>query len=171
VDTTSTDKIVTLEPLTREAFAPFGEVVSHNGGEGRHYMPSVFEHMPEAESASFWVSRFLTPAKLPLDITFLEHHPFSAQSFIPLTGQRYIVVVAKSHADGTPDLASLRAFVAGPGQGICYHRKVWHYSMSVLDAPAEFAVLMHLTGRNDDDVFLDLPHPIIVRSPSGDPAK
>lgn len=159
---------VTLEPLTEEAFAPFGEVVSHSGGEGRHYMPPVFAHMAEAAKAAFWVSRFLSPAKLPLEITFLEHHPFSAQTFMPLSGQRYIVVVTKSHADGTPDLTSLRAFIAGPGQGICYHQKVWHYSMTVLDAPVEFAVLMHHTGRNDDDVFLELPHPIIVRSPSGD---
>ncbi|WP_202972676.1 ureidoglycolate lyase [Methylobacterium indicum] len=153
---------VTIEPLTVSTFEPFGDVIAHAGGERRRFFPQVHDHVAEARQASFWVSRVDEVATLPLTVTQLERHPFSAQTFLPLTGARYLVIVAGSDSSGGPAPETLRAFLAGPGQGVTYRRDVWHHGMTILDGPAQFAVLMHKTGRDDDDVFLDLARPVVV---------
>lgn len=160
---TRPDLAIVVEPLTAAAFAPFGEVVAHAGSERRQLFPDVFAHLPEAGEASFWVSRVDAVSALPLTVTMLERHPFTAQTFLPLSGGRYLAIVTGSDAQGRPDLGTARAFLAQPNQGITYRRDVWHHGMTILDGPAQFAVLMHKTGRNDDDVFLDLERPFLVR--------
>lgn len=156
---------VVIEPLTASTFEPFGDVIAHAGSERRRFYPQVLDHLAEAGQASFWVSRVDEVGTLPLTVTLLERHPFSAQTFLPLTGTRYLAIVARSEVSGGPDPATLRAFLAEPGQGVTYRRNVWHHGMTILDGPAQFAVLMHRTGRDDDDVFLDLPRPVVVRPP------
>ncbi|MGX7705203.1 ureidoglycolate lyase [Methylobacterium sp. Gmos1] len=154
---------VAIEPLTAATFEPFGDVIAHAGNERRRFFPQVLDHATEAGQASFWVSRVDEVGTLPLTVTLLERHPFSAQTFLPLTGARYLAIVAQSDDGGGPDLETLRAFLAEPGQGVTYRRGVWHHGMTILDGPAQFAVLMHKTGRDDDDVFLTLADPVIVR--------
>ncbi|WP_205824951.1 ureidoglycolate lyase [Methylobacterium terricola] len=156
---------VGVEPLTASSFEPFGDVIAHAGDARRRFFPQVHDHTPEAGQASFWVSRVDDVGTLPLTVTLFERHPFSAQTFLPLTGARYLAIVAQSDDRGCPDPRTLRAFLAGPGQGVTYRRDVWHHGMTILDGPAQFAVLMHRTGRDDDDVFLDLARPVVVRPP------
>ena len=165
IETTLPNQVVTIEPLTAASFAPFGIVVAHAGAARRHYFPEALEHSPEAAQASFWVSRVDAVTHLPLAVTMMERHPHTAQTFLPLRGGRYLAVVAASDRQGRPDLATTRAFLATRNQGVTYHRDVWHCGMTVLDAPSEFAVLMHKTGRDDDDVFLDLPRPFSIELP------
>lgn len=153
------------EPLTAEAFAPFGDVVAHAAATRRHAFPGALDHLPEAAEPAFWVSRIETPVAWPLAVAMLERHPFTAQTFLPLYGGRYLAIAAGADEAGAPDLATLRAFVAGPHQGITYRRDVWHHGMAILDGPAQFAVLMHRTGREDDDVFLDLDRPVRIEPP------
>ena len=101
----------------------------------------------------------------------LERHPFSAQSFIPLRQTRYLVAVALGDACGLPDLESLRAFIAGPHQGVCYRPGIWHHRLTALDAPTEFAVFMAITRHSDDDEFRDLSSALEVvdiNSPGGE---
>lgn len=159
------DQVVTIEPLTAAAFAPFGIVVAHASAGRRHFFPEALDHSPEAAQPSFWVSRVDAATPLPLAVTMMERHPYTAQTFLPLRGGRYLAVVAASDQQGLPELTTVRAFLAAGHQGVTYHRDVWHCGMTVLDAPSEFAVLMHKTGRDDDDVFLDLPRPFSVAPP------
>ena len=148
---------VVVQPLTVEGFGAFGAVVEHGGGGRRRYLEAPFEADPHAPRPAFWVSRLGRAAQLPLPVTQLERHPFTAQTFLPLSQVRYLVVVAPSQPDGAPDLAGLRAFIAGPGQGVVYRLGCWHHGLTVLDAPAEFAVMMATSGQGDDDEFRDLP--------------
>lgn len=159
------NQVVAIEPLTAAAFAQFGMVVAHASAARRHYFPEALEHLPEAAQASFWVSRVDAVTQLPLAVTMMERHPYTAQTFLPLRGGRYLAVVAASDQQGLPDLATARAFLACGHQGVTYHRDVWHCGMTVLDAPSEFAVLMHKTGRDDDDVFLELTRPFSIEPP------
>ena len=68
--------------------------------------------------------------------------------------------------DDAPDLATLKVFVATHGQGVSYRRNVWHHGLTILDDAADFIVVMSLTEAGDDDVFIDLEHPIEIRNGS-----
>lgn len=150
------------EPLCAAAFAPFGEVIAHTGDAPLWRVPSAFDHGPEAADWSLSVLRVERAVAFPLTITRLERHPFSAQSFLPLLRGTSLVVVCLANSAGAPDPATLRVFVATDRQGVVYRRGVWHRSVGSLEAPAEYAVLMAHTGRNDDTEFHDLAEPFRV---------
>lgn len=118
---------------------------------------------------ALWVSRLETGTSLPTIVAELERHPHSDQAFIPLRGQPYLVVACQSEGNGSPDLASARAFIARANQGVIYRCNTWHSSLTVLAQPAEFVVVMGRTGNDaDDDVFCALDEPLtIVAAGSG----
>lgn len=147
---------IAATPLTSTAFAPFGEVIAHEGDAARRYLMAPFAWDPVAIEPRFWVTRVKNSASFPLRIKQLERHPYSAQSFIPLRPTRYLAIVALGDPRGLPDLESLQAFIAAPHQGVCYRPGIWHHRLTALDAAAEFAVFMGKTRRNDDDEIYDL---------------
>lgn len=146
--------------LTVEAFSNYGEVVAHQGTERRHRFSLAGA---EGLDRSFWVTKIAEEISFPFIIDQLERHPHSDQAFFPLSGQRMLIVVCPSLGDGSPDVASAVAFVSEPGQGVVYHRNVWHAGMSVLDLPSEFVVTMAMDrAASDTDVFLSLERPLHV---------
>jgi len=154
--------VIVARPLTTAAFAPYGVVVEHLGLERRLHLTEAFAAQPEAKTPSLWISRIKERTALPLVVDRMERHPYSNQTFVPLGPTRLLVVVALGDERGAADPATLAAFVAQPGQGVTYHRNVWHFGLSTLEAPADFLVAMSVTGENDDAVFEPLAHPIRV---------
>jgi ureidoglycolate lyase len=148
------------EPLTAEAMAPFGAVVSPPPaiGERNFYTPWLGSGRRQATPRLH--INHVRQAGLPLIIGQFERHPHSAQIFIPLDVARYLVVVAPDAADGSPDLDRARAFIAPGTLGIVYGRGVWHAGAAVLDRPGHFAVLMWRDDGPDDDQFTALPRPV-----------
>lgn len=156
------------QPLSSAAFAPFGEVVENESAEPRRYLQDATGSSPEAPTPRIWVSRYDAPRALPVVHPRLERHPYSAQTFVPLSVGRYVVLGVPSLADGSPDVANARAFVIGPGRGICYRRGTWHAPMTVLDGPARFAVMMWSTGAVEtDDAWHELAAPITISGTPG----
>jgi len=151
---------VVIEPLEADAFTPFGEVLSLPAGGGRLYYEGALANLRPGAWPSLSLSHRPEPQQLPLLATTMERHQFSSQSFIPMAVSRWLVVVAPHGADGGPDVANLRAFVAGPGQGVTYGADVWHHPLVVLDGPASFAVFMWREDSATDEEFVDLPRPI-----------
>ncbi len=150
-------------PLDAEAFAPFGEVLAVPDLPGRAY----FEGALASTRLDAWPSLSLTlrePSALPLTVTAMERHAFSSQSFVPLGPARWLVLVAPHAANGGPDMAQAKAFVAGPGQGVTYGRDVWHHGLTVLDQPTRFAVFMWRDGTVGDEEFVDV-QPMTVELP------
>ncbi len=162
-------RTVTAVPLTCESFAPFGEVVSHRGTDRRHYLALPFDRTADANRTMMWVSCVETPRRLPLRIERLERHPYSAQTFIPLAVSRYLIVVAPQAEGGQPDTAGLQAFIAASREGVCYRRRVWHHGLTVLDTPAEFAILMSMRGEGDDE-FADLREAVRIEDSAHQPS-
>jgi ureidoglycolate lyase len=156
---------VTLEPLAPETFAAFGDVAERPSGLRRRYLPTSLDCADDAQACSFWISSAAAVVSLPLRITTLERHPFTAQTFVPLDAGRYLVIVCTTKPDGQPDLAKLRGFVAESNQVVTYARNVWHHPSAVLDHAIEFAVAMRTTGRDDDDVFIDIDADVTVVMP------
>ncbi|MDP3153341.1 MAG: ureidoglycolate lyase [Archangium sp.] len=144
-----TPRSLIAAPLTAEAFAPFGRVVSAGlqpGSSANQGTAVRFDFCAELTSTRPHskpnLAVFRSVAKsLPHDVVLLERHPCSTQVFIPMVVSRYLVCVAPTLPDGGPDLAGLKAFLCQPGQGVAYAPGTWHHPMVALDSPGEFTML------------------------------
>lgn len=148
------------KPLTREAFAPYGDVLEI-AGHGRVYFDDGLANRRPHAAASLSVAR-IAPSARPFHLTKMERHVFSSQSFIPMKAARWLVVAAPHAAGGGPDMAKAVAFLPGPLQAITYHVDVWHAPMSVFDEDATFAVSMWNDGTDLDTEFFELAVPVGV---------
>lgn len=146
-----------IEPLTADVFAPFGGLVVPPAGAGRDYFDGPLKSLRAEAWPSLSVAHIEAVASLPLTADRMERHPFSSQTFVPLGPERYLVVVAPKAADGGPDLARARAFTPEPFVGITYGADVWHHPMTVLAAPARFAILMWNDGTAGDVELITVP--------------
>lgn len=142
----SEDRVLTARPLTREAFAPFGDVIDAEGPErflingGRceriHDLARVEAAGPNARVL---ISIFRgTPYAFPLKLAMVERHPFGSQAFMPLGGKPFLVVVC---ADGPDGPGKPEAFVTAPGQGVSYPRNRWHAVLTPIGEPQDFLVV------------------------------
>lgn len=153
-----------IEALTKEAFAPFGQVIETeqrdcfliNGGATERYHNLAQVELSDREDQAI-VSIFRsTRLDYPLAITMLERHPKGSQAFIPLERQRFLVVVAPPTAEPDPD--QIRAFITNGRQGINYAKSVWHHPILSLESDSDFLVIDRSgEGNNCDEVFLAPP--------------
>ncbi|QNI03972.1 ureidoglycolate lyase [Halomonas sp. SH5A2] len=151
------------EPLTAEAFVPFGDVIDartsdsfpiNAGRTQRHHDLAKVETL--GDNASTLINIFVSqPVTLPLELTFLERHPLGSQAFMPLYEERFIVVVAPP-GERIAD-SDVRAFVTDGRQGVNYHAGTWHAIQSVLEREGEFLVVDRGgDGNNCDEYPLSL---------------
>ncbi len=155
---------IEAQPLTPEAFAPFGDVIALPEVPGRTYHEEALGNLRPAARPSLSVSlRPETPDR-PLWAELLERHEFSSQTFMPLDVARWLVVVAPHAAAGGPDRAAVKAFVATGRQGVTYRPNTWHHGLTVLDRPGRFAVFMWRDGGPGDEEFVPV-EPFTIRIP------
>lgn len=154
--------IARTKPLTHEAFAPHGEVLTIPSRPERLYFNEGLENLRPQAHASVSIARRETLASLPLTATQMERHEFSSQSFVPIEAGRWLVMVAPKAGDGKPDMSRAETSLPGPGQGVTYRAGLWHHPMTIFDRPATFAVYMWLTGGAGDEEFFTLPEPITI---------
>lgn len=137
---------IRLEPLTREAFAPFGDVVEA-GGDGRLINRGTTENYDELARIDVALERGrprlciyrAAPVRLPHPVRRLERHALGSQCFVPLAGQRFVAVVAPA---GDPlDAGAIRAFLTNGRQGVNYRRGTWHHALLAFGSAGEFLVI------------------------------
>lgn len=135
------------QPLTPEAFAPFGDVIDSrcassfpiNGGRTQRYHDLASVEVL-GDGGRPLISIFVSqPVQVPLAVDCLERHPLGSQAFIPMHGERFLIVVAPP--GDTIDPQSVRAFITDGHQGINYRAGTWHAVHSVLDREGEFLVV------------------------------
>ncbi|MGN7868212.1 ureidoglycolate lyase [Paracoccus sp. 22332] len=135
---------IRIEPITAEAFAPFGDVLTPratpdrmiNAGrcERHHALATV-----ETGGGDAIISIFRSQAvSLPYDCTLLERHPLGSQAFMPLGQGAWLSVVAPDDG-GKP--GQPRAFLVPAGTGVNLRAGVWHGVLTPLDSPADFLVV------------------------------
>jgi ureidoglycolate lyase len=139
--------VITLafEPLTKHAFAPFGDVIemgqttplSINQGFALRF-DDLANIDVSSEKGVAKVSLFeANPRPSPVAITIMERHPLGSQLFYPLQDRPWAIVVCTDPADAT----SFKAFHATGQQGINYARNVWHHPLLVFDEASRFVVV------------------------------
>ncbi|HXH01935.1 MAG TPA: ureidoglycolate lyase [Candidatus Competibacteraceae bacterium] len=155
------------EPLTREAFAPFGDVIETEGRDaflinwGRtqrfHDLARVEIEGPDARPL---INIFRSqPWALPVEIRMLERHPLGSQAFMPLSEEPFLVVVAPPGE--TFSAADIRAFLTNGRQGVNYARGTWHHPVLALNRMSDFLVVDRGgPGHNCDE--RELTEPVLV---------
>jgi ureidoglycolate lyase len=139
------------QPLTREAFAPFGDVIDVPNEAGRTYYEDALGNLrPEARASLSMTFRVPTQDR-PLKSETMERHEFSSQTFVPVDVGRWLIVVAPHATSGGPDMAAARAFIANGQQGVTYKPDTWHHGLTTLDKPGRFAVFMWRAGTKDEE--------------------
>lgn len=148
-------------PLTKSAFARYGDVVESEGANHFSINQGFAERYNDlahveasAEHGLVNVSLFeARPRPLPISIELMERHPLGSQIFFPLQDEPWLVLVC-----GDPrDAASYHAFTASGRQGVNYARNVWHHPLLVM-APSRFLIVDRKgPGQNLEEIWLDRP--------------
>ena len=160
-------RTIPARALTREAFAPFGEVLEAAGEPdrlinqglcGRHHDLAALDFGDGRAGISVFDAG---PRALPYALEMVERHPEGSQAFVPMHASPFLVVVAPG-GGGAPGVPL--AFLAAPGQGVNYRRGVWHGVLCPLHEPGLFAVVDRIGGgANLEEHWFD--EPWVVEAP------
>lgn len=139
--------ILIPEPLSSEAFAPFGQVVrlapqageAINAGTAERSNTQASLDMRAASGDPVLHVYVAKARSLPLAVEMLERHREADQTFIPLGAQRFLVAVAGTGESF--ERGDLRVFVTAPGEGIVYRRGCWHHPLIALGDGDRFLVI------------------------------
>jgi len=135
------------EPLTRERFAPYGDVIETSRGTSDGMNEARFERFDDLckidlindGRIAVSIARCRTPTSLPLRLDMVERHPLGSQAFVPLSPCKMVIVVAAP--EEAVDASEFRAFETNGRQGINYHRGTWHMPLISFEAGQEYLII------------------------------
>ena len=136
-----------VQPLTKSAFVPFGEVIElegakeisiNNGLTTRFH--DLFNIDVNDDGGRPIVNLFSTnPLPLPHRVTTMERHPQGSQAFIPMDEKPYLVLVAEDSLPITAECLIL--FVTNGRQGVNFNKNTWHHFQIVSGERRDFIVI------------------------------
>lgn len=139
-------RTIRVVPLTAAEFAPFGDVIDTEGVTPFPINAGMCERYNDlarveatGPGAHVLINLFHGQGyRFPLSLGLVERHPFGSQAFMPLDDRPFVVIVCpdENGVPGTP-----RAFITRPGQGVNYHRNVWHGVLTPIERPQRFLVV------------------------------
>ena len=140
-----TEMIIRPEPLTKDAFLPFGDVLETDGVNpevinfGNTQKFGNLAKITIADGGQAQLSIYRSHAiELPFRIQLMECHPLSSQAFYPLHERPFPVVVA---LPGTfPGAEGIRVFLTNGRQGVNLHPSVWHHYQLTLGQDSDYLV-------------------------------
>ena len=157
--------VITPVPLSRERFAPYGDVIAVASSGATPMNSARFDRFDGLATvdcdpagggqAAISMIRSRAPTQLPYRIDMVERHPRGSQAFIPLDGTKFIVVVAVPGESVEPE--DLRAFVTNGSQGVNYHRGTWHMPLIATESGREFVVVDRAGDDNHEERYFDRP--------------
>jgi ureidoglycolate lyase len=133
-------------PLTAEAFAPFGTVISADGLSSRPINAGTtmrFDVIADLQLTIGGGTPLLaiyraSAREFPLQLVEFERHARGSQVFVPMAGARFVVVVARGDAPLAAE--ALHAFTVEGTQGVILAPGTWHHGLLARDA-GDFVVL------------------------------
>ena len=161
-------RTIHTEPLTAEAFAPYGDVLDARGAPdkiinqgkcGRYHDRALVDAGP-ATGGRVGISIFHAELRaFPYALDLIERHPEGSQAFVPMSADPFLVIVADG-PDATP-----RAFVTDGAQAINFHRGTWHGVLTPLAGNGLFAVVDRIGDTaNLEEHFFDTPWQVLSGS-------
>ncbi|MGO7583112.1 ureidoglycolate lyase [Rhizobium leguminosarum] len=163
-------ELLDVRPLTRSTFTPFGEVIEAdpaslrliNGGTTERFHALAAAEVT-GEGARVIINLFRgQPRNFPYDVGMMERHPFGSQSFSPVSGRPFLVIVSEDE-NGRPGRPQV--FLARGDQGVNYRRNVWHHPLMALEQASDFLVVdRDGPGNNLEEYFFETPY--IIKEPA-----
>ena len=161
---------LTVEPLTAEAFAPFGRVIQQPAtppaatGPGWQWWGETA--LMAADGRPFGIGYLdLRPAAPRFD--WAERHMRSAELLIPAGGDCLVYVGPPEYREEPgrlPDLAQFRVFHLRQGQAVLLDPGVWHGAPLAVDQPLNVVVLLlQNTGASDTSVVRFEDQPVEIK--------
>jgi ureidoglycolate lyase len=153
---------VKIEPISAEAFAPFGQLLpAPETGKARIELIEELQNLRATGKPRLSLAAVdLKP--LPLTAVEMERHIFSSQAFVPYDCDSYLVLVAPHGPGDGPEVSGLKAFRVPGTIGINYRANTWHHPLTALNSPARFVVLTFVDGSESDEQFVALPEAITI---------
>jgi ureidoglycolate lyase len=138
---------VTAEPLSAEAWAPFGQVI---GGPG----DGSAECLLELRDNAVFNLDVLSYTWRPLRCDHLNRHHTATQALIPLGGSPAVVVVAPGQIDfsNPGHVDAIRAFTISGSQGINLAIATWHWGPYPIGPEVHLANFQARDVNRDNDV-------------------
>lgn len=152
--------IIHAEPLTPEAFQPFGHVIQTAGqapvliNEGNTEKFADLAKLVAGEGGRMGVHVYRSqPVSHPVTVRMMERHPLGSQAFIPLHQRPFPVLVAPGSAK--PDMTAARLFLSDGFQGINIGPGIWHHYQMSLGQVSDYLVIDRLgPGTNFEEYHL-----------------
>ncbi|MBC2723580.1 ureidoglycolate lyase [Desulfosporosinus sp.] len=149
------NRLLKVEPLTKEAFSPFGHLLCPNPGiPPFKTTPPIFtDRMPfEVDDGEAEFVYALLDRK-EFKFTGLERHLKVTQGFFMMTGGQAIITVAPAtdpnNPESLPALDSVRAFLWERNMSFVLHRGVWHGT--ILPLEPHFAYILATRKQTSDE--------------------
>ncbi|GAB5509921.1 MAG: ureidoglycolate lyase [Hyphomicrobiales bacterium] len=156
---------IIARPLSAEAFAPFGDVLNVDGEPDRLINQGLCGRYHDRAQMDFadaraGISLFKAQLRsLPYTLDMMERHPDGSQAFLPMDVHPFLVIVApdESGKPGDP-----QAFLTHTGEGVNYHRNVWHGVLTPLAGNGLFAVVDRIGNTpNLEEHWFDVPYKVV----------
>ena len=154
------------QTISRDAFAPYGWLIDSLGGSGTTINRGSSQRVDGLTELAFddqggkpCLAIFKATARdLAGPWTELERHGLGTQTFIPLNGVGYVVLVALGAEQ--PDVSTLQAFTVSGQQGITLRAGTWHHGL-LATADGDFVVLERSADKVDCELA-QLPEPVSI---------
>ncbi len=138
--------ILRPEPLTADAFSPFGDVLQTRGrtagriNEGHTLSFPDLADIEVGREGRVRLSIYRSePVQLPFTLQGMERHPLGSQAFYPLHDRPFPVIVALPRARLRPQ--DLRVFMTDGRQGVNLKPGTWHHYQLSLEKVSEYLVI------------------------------
>jgi ureidoglycolate lyase len=144
-DATMERRYLELEEATPQTLAPFGWMLAPhpdipsrklNFYPGERRGPADFVSDEQTELSVVQMQR------RPFEVVYLERHFKHTQSFIPLGGKPFVVVMAPPFEGDLPPIESIRAFRFDGSGGFCMKLGTWHEFPFVYEDGASLIVIL-----------------------------
>jgi ureidoglycolate lyase len=133
-----------VQPMTREAFAPFGVLIDSRGsveidlGKGSPGLTGA---------TSEW---------RPMKFDFMARHKETMQVFSPLVSSQWVIAVAPPGDAAAPEVEKAVAFLVDGRLPYAYHKGTWHTPPFPVKEWASYLVVDRAGTLDDDWELVDL---------------
>ena len=142
---------IKIQPLTPESFAPYGRVLTDQRED------LIRQH-------GQFTARLMTVHRVPETVDHVNMHTDHSQMFVPLAGDKLVVIVAPPDqpAEGF-DPSSIAAFLTDGRQTFIFHPGTWHIEPRAAEKEEAQVINVQTEGFREYTTLIKLDQPVRIQ--------